>query len=93
MISEIPELSPDQLSAATDALVAQLADLFTGKHPAVIGAALSEITGVWLAGHIDADAKDNVELHKELMRNFLKNVAVISRITAALPAEPQDTVQ
>jgi hypothetical protein len=91
-IIPVSKLTRREIDAQLDALLNQIAPRLEGQHPIIIGAALAELTGIWLAGHIDADATDNNKaLRDRLVKGFLKLMFQSMRATEAV--NPQDTVQ
>lgn len=87
----VSKLTRREIDAQLEALLDKIAPLLEGQHPVVIGAALAELTGIWLAGHIDGDAADNKALRDKLMKGFLGLAMQSMRTTDRI--NPQDTVQ
>jgi hypothetical protein len=54
-----------QASTAALDLIEQVKPLFYGKHPAIQGAALAELTSLWLAGHERQLRDELLALHND----------------------------
>jgi hypothetical protein len=56
-------------------LVRRIRPLLAGRHPSVQGAALAELTAIWLHGHVVlGDANQRQELQAELFEEHLKYI-------------------
>lgn len=57
-------MTPEQIAEAekmayeAEALVRQISKLLAGRNPGVIGAALADLTSMWVAGHYPAELRD-----------------------------------
>ena len=57
----------DELREA-ESIVARIRPLLSGRRPAVVGAALADLTAMWLTGHhVPGDRADTAALREELL--------------------------
>lgn len=72
-------------SAEVIALVALIRPLLAGKDPLVQGAALADLTAIWLAGHhVAGDSAATQTVRAELLARHLEGVAKLVPINAHL---------
>jgi hemerythrin len=64
-------------------LVERVRPLFAGQDPAVVGAALADLTAIWLASHVvRGDPKETDALRGRLMLAHMQAVRALTAINA-----------
>lgn len=64
-------------------LVERVRPLFAGQHPAVIGAALADLTAIWLGGHVvRGDPEETDALRGRLMLEQMRAVGGLTAVNA-----------
>lgn len=61
----------DKAAKDTRMLIEVIGAMFEGQHPAVIGAALADLTSIWIAGHHPIKRGDVLALHIEAVAKLL----------------------
>jgi hemerythrin len=75
---------------AVDELVDAARELFAGKAPEVQGAALADLTAMWLAGHvIRGDDKATKRLHEEMLKQHLKAMRALIPVNYEMTVKPK----
>ena len=64
-------------------LVARCRPIFSGQDPRAIGAALAELTAIWLSGHRPA------EIHETLLDDLVTTTRNLARVYSIRPGERQ----
>lgn len=64
-MTDEPELTPERIVA----LSKEIAEMFEGEHPLVIGAVLADLTAIWLASHSDdRGAKQTSRMREHMLQ-------------------------
>lgn len=72
---EINKTSHDTILAQHHELVPTLKAFLAQKHPVLVGMALAELTGIWLASH-------NPEVREAIMKRHFKQCAQIAGLVS-----------
>jgi hypothetical protein len=79
--------SDDQI--AVDTLVNTIRPLLAGKLPEIQGAALADLTSLWLAGHHPTLREEVLKLHIEFIRQLVPVNENLIFGDAGFPERPQ----
>jgi hypothetical protein len=60
----------EEMQRQTDALVEAIKPLLANHHPAVMGAALAELTALWIAGHRPGARRQMLDLQWDMVRKL-----------------------
>lgn len=75
----------DGLADEVEKLVRQIAPLLAGRPPSVQGAALADLTAIWLAGHlIESDANATRAMRKRILDGHTAKVRELVPINAKI---------
>lgn len=72
-----------------DSLARRIMPFFAGRDPAVIGAALADLTAIWLAAHVCPDQQTTDELRTELLHAHIEKVWELVEPNYHLYIEPK----
>lgn len=62
-------ITPEELADKSDKLVEAIRPLlYEQDHPAIVGAALAELLGMWLAGHRSLSASGKIDMAINVLR-------------------------
>jgi hypothetical protein len=64
-------MSLSRHASAAEALAADIGPLFSGEHPAVVSAALADLTAMLIAGHAAELREQILTMHIELIRKLI----------------------
>ena len=78
-------MTSDEKADAAEALAEKIAPMFAGLDPDIIGAALADLTAIWLAGHrIVDDGLATAQLRDEVLRAHTRVIRKLTTLNAKI---------